>query len=39
MEPLYFIWEDLDDDEETVEVEAVVSNEYYPEFDMWIYLN
>ena len=37
MEPLYYIW--IEEDSDCDNVSAVVSNEYYPEFDMWVYLN
>ena len=40
MELFYFIWVDDEDDNEDIRyVEAVVSNKYYIELDMWLYLN
>jgi hypothetical protein len=37
MEPLYFIWEA--EGEDNYYCEAIISNVYYQQLDMWIYLN
>jgi len=37
IEPLWYIWEDENEDCE--ESEAIVGYEYYPEFDLYFYWN